>query len=121
LGIVPDRAHHVGRCWTAVDNRLAAPATCQTQHVPPTRTESADPADGPRFLSIPDVADVLNVSVSQVYALVRNKEIKTIRIGGRGQYRIERVELEAYIQRMYTETDAYLDAHPFAEAERDDA
>jgi excisionase family DNA binding protein len=104
-----------------VDNRLGGWATCQTQQVPPTRKDTPASAEQPRFLSIPDVADVLNVSVSQVYALVRNKEIKAIRIGGRGQYRIERVELEAYIQRMYTETDAYLDAHPFAEAERDDA
>jgi excisionase family DNA binding protein len=103
-----------------VDNRLEARATCQTHQVPPTRTDSADSAEEPRFLSIPDVADVLNVSVSQVYALVRNREIKTIRIGGRGQYRIERVELEAYIQRMYAQTEVYLDAHPFAESERDE-
>ena len=76
-------------------------------------------ADGPRFLSIPDVADVLNISVSQAYALVRTKQIKAIKVGGRGQYRIERDQLEAYIARVYEETDAYLDEHPFAE--RDDA
>jgi excisionase family DNA binding protein len=76
-------------------------------------------ADGPRFLSIPDVADVLNISVSQAYALVRTKQIKAIKVGGRGEYRIERDKLEAYIARAYEETDAFLDEHPFAE--RDDA
>lgn len=103
-----------------MDNRAEPRPTCQTRPVP-ARTSPAAPGDGPRFLTIPDVADVLNVSVSQVYALVRNQEIAAIQIGGRRQYRIERVELEAYIQRQYRATKEYLDAHPFAEAERDDA
>lgn len=88
--------------------------------VPPTRRESAATADGPRFLTITDVADVLNISTSQAYALVRNKEIEAIRVGGRGQYRIERARLEEYIERMYRETRAYLDEHPFAESDRED-
>jgi len=103
-----------------VDNRAAAMRTCQTRPVP-ARTSPAASDDGPRFLAIPDVADVLNISVSQAYALVRNQEIKSIRVGGRGEYRIERVELEDYIQRQYRATKEYLDAHPFADAERDDA
>jgi excisionase family DNA binding protein len=68
-----------------------------------------------RFLTLADVADILNISASQTYALVRTKQLKAIKIGGRGQYRVEREQLEKYIARMYEETDQYLDAHPFAE------
>jgi excisionase family DNA binding protein len=71
----------------------------------------------PRFLTITDVAEVLNISASQAYALVRNKEIPSIKVGGRGQYRVERSMLEDYIQRMYRQTSEFLDAHPFAEAD----
>ena len=38
-----------------------------------------------RFLTLADVADVLNISASQAYALVRNRELEAIKICGRGQ------------------------------------
>jgi excisionase family DNA binding protein len=72
----------------------------------------------PRFLRLSDVAEILNISASQAYALVRNKELKAIRVGGRGQWRVEQEQLEAYIRRAYEDTEAYVDAHPFA---REDA
>jgi excisionase family DNA binding protein len=50
----------------------------------------------PRFLTLTDVAEVLNTSSAQVYALVRRKELKAIKIGGRGQWRVEDSELEAF-------------------------
>ena len=71
----------------------------------------------PRFLTLADVAEVLNISTSQVYALVRNQELEAIKIGGRGQYRVERDKLEDYIARMYQQTSDYLDQHPFVEAD----
>jgi excisionase family DNA binding protein len=74
----------------------------------------------PRFLTLADVAEVLNISASQVYALVRNKELDAIKIGGRGQWRVERDRLEDYIARMYDQTRAFIDKHPFVEAERAD-
>ena len=74
-------------------------------------------SDEPRFLTLTDVAEVLNVSSAQVYALVRNGEIESIKIGGRGQYRVERNKLEDYIQRMYAETADFINTHPYA---RDD-
>jgi excisionase family DNA binding protein len=64
------------------------------------------PADRPRFLTLADVADVLNVTSRQVYALVRNGDLRGIQIGGRGQWRVEAVELEDYIQRQYARADA---------------
>jgi excisionase family DNA binding protein len=68
----------------------------------------------PRFLTLSDVADVLNISTSQAYALVRNKELEAIKVGGRGQWRVERDKLEEYIERMYAETRHFLASHPFA-------
>lgn len=70
-----------------------------------------------RFLTLADVAEVLNISDSQTYALVRNGDLDAIKIGGRGQWRVEREKLEAYIRRMYDETRKFVSEHPFAEAD----
>lgn len=71
----------------------------------------------PRFMTLADVAEVLAISTSQVYALVRNQELRAIKIGGRGQWRVEREQLEDYIKRMYQQTDAFIAQHPFVEAD----
>ncbi|TKJ32091.1 helix-turn-helix domain-containing protein [Blastococcus sp. CCUG 61487] len=60
----------------------------------------------PRFLTLDDVAETLNVSWSQAYALVRRKELLAIQIGGRGQWRVEVDELERFIQQKYAEARA---------------
>ncbi|WP_372595165.1 helix-turn-helix domain-containing protein [Actinotalea sp.] len=57
----------------------------------------------PRFLTLADVTEVLNISSPQAYALVRSGELPAIQIGGRGVWRVEASELEAYIQRMYAQ------------------
>lgn len=66
-----------------------------------------------RFVQPADVAEILDISLSQVYALVRRNELRAVKIGGRGQWRVEISELESYIQRCYAETDAFIAAHPF--------
>jgi excisionase family DNA binding protein len=71
-----------------------------------------------RFLTLADVAEVLNISASQTYALVRNGELDAIKIGGRGQWRVERDKLETYIQRMYDQTRRFVAEHPYAEGEQ---
>ncbi|WP_110239317.1 helix-turn-helix domain-containing protein [Nocardioides gilvus] len=71
----------------------------------------------PRFLTLADVAEVLNTSSAQVYALVRRGELPAIKIGGRGQWRVESAQLETFIEQMYTETKAFVHEHPFVEAE----
>lgn len=58
----------------------------------------------PRFLTLTDVAETLNVSLSQVKALVRSGELQGVKFGGRGVWRVEGSELEAYIQRAYAQT-----------------
>lgn len=75
---------------------------------------------GPRFLQLADVAEILNTSTAQVYALVRRGDLAAIKIGGRGQWRVENTELEAFIQRSYEQTRSFVEQHPFAEAEADD-
>jgi excisionase family DNA binding protein len=71
----------------------------------------------PRFLQLSDVAEILNTSTAQVYALVRRGELPAIKIGGRGQWRVERVQLEEFIQRMYADTRTFVDQHPFVDAD----
>jgi excisionase family DNA binding protein len=66
----------------------------------------------PRFLLLADVAEILNISSAQAYALVRNGDLPAIKVGGRGQWRVEATELEAYIQRLYAETRDFVDRHP---------
>ena len=56
-----------------------------------------------RFLTIAETADVLNVSASQAYALVRSGELPAIKVGGHGHWRVERIVLESYIQDRYEE------------------
>jgi excisionase family DNA binding protein len=68
---------------------------------------------GTRFYSLGDVADVLNISVKQVYALVRRGELPAIKIGGRGQWRVEHTALESYISEAYQSTREYIEEHPF--------
>jgi excisionase family DNA binding protein len=80
----------------------------------------ASMADQPRFLLLADVAEILNTSVAQVYALVRRKELKAMKIGGRGQWRVATSDLEDYIQRMYAEADRFIDDHPFTAKEADE-
>lgn len=74
-----------------------------------------------RFLQLADVAEILNISAAQTYALVRSGELPAIKIGGRGQWRVERSALEDYIQRCYAETKAFVDSHPLGSREEIDA
>ncbi len=66
-----------------------------------------------RFLQLADVAEVLDISAAQAYALVRSGDLPAIKVGGRGQWRVEATELEGYIQRMYDQTRTFVEAHPF--------
>lgn len=65
-----------------------------------------------RFLTLADVAETLNISASQAYALVRSGELPAIKVGGRGQWRVESTVLEEYITRMYEQTRSFIEANP---------
>jgi len=72
-------------------------ARCQHRHVM-------------RFLTLADIAEILNISAAASYALVRSGEIAAIKVGARGQWRIEVTELERYIERQYAEVARSLPA-----------
>lgn len=76
-------------------------------------------ATSPRFLQLAEVAEILNTSGAQVYALVRRGDLVAIKIGGRGQWRVETSELEKYIERMYDDARRFVADHPFEESERE--
>ncbi|WP_109474234.1 helix-turn-helix domain-containing protein [Ornithinimicrobium cavernae] len=58
----------------------------------------------PRFLTLTDVAETLNITMAQTKALVRSGSLPAVKIGGRGVWRVEVSMLEDYIERMYAET-----------------
>jgi excisionase family DNA binding protein len=72
-----------------------------------------------RFLTLADVAELLNVSASQAYALVRSGDLRAIKIGGRGQWRIEEAELERFIAERYEQTERFIVEHPFTRIDGD--
>jgi len=65
-----------------------------------------------RFLTLADVAEILNISASQTYALVRSGDLQGIQIGGRNQWRVERAKLEEYIEQAYKRTASNLNELP---------
>jgi len=69
----------------------------------------------PRFLTLADVTETLNISSAQAYALVRSGELPAIQVGGRGQWRVEASELENYISRMYEQTRSRVKSGQFDE------
>jgi excisionase family DNA binding protein len=72
-----------------------------------------------RFMQMQEVADELSVSLSQVYHMVRSGELPAIKIGGRGQWRIERAKLEEYIERKYAETADWVKENPLIGRDED--
>jgi excisionase family DNA binding protein len=79
-------------------------------------------APRPRFLTLDDVAEELATSRNQVYALVRQGELGGIKIGGRGQWRVGRDDLETYIAKVYDETRQFIKNNPYdQEAEQGSA
>ncbi|MGE9808838.1 MULTISPECIES: helix-turn-helix domain-containing protein [unclassified Janibacter] len=67
-----------------------------------------------RFIQLSEVSEILDISSAQAYALVRSGDLPAIKVGGRGQWRVEVTELEAYIQRMYAQTKQAVTSDPAA-------
>ncbi|WP_372733631.1 helix-turn-helix transcriptional regulator [Nocardioides sp.] len=84
-----------------------------------TDNDPADDTPRTRFLTLDDVATELATSRAQVYALVRRQDLRSIKIGGRGQYRVSRDDLEDYITDLYKQTKTYLDTHPYTDEDDD--
>ncbi|MCD2444007.1 helix-turn-helix domain-containing protein [Agromyces sp. SYSU K20354] len=54
-----------------------------------------------RFLTIADAAEILAVDVATVDDLIRSGELPAIRVGASGPWRIERAQLEVWIELQY--------------------
>lgn len=76
----------------------------------------ATPGVEPRFYTLEDVATILNVRVAQVYALVRSGDLPAIKLGGRGVWRVDRLQLEEYIERLHEQTRQWAIEHPLTGA-----
>lgn len=70
-----------------------------------------------RFLTLQDVATYLNVSEPQVYALVRSGDLPAIKIGGRGVWRVDRRNLEEYVEKVSQQTAEWVRMHPLTKSE----
>ncbi|GMA30654.1 hypothetical protein GCM10025875_06460 [Litorihabitans aurantiacus] len=51
------------------------------------------------MLTLADVAEILDITVPTARALVRQGEIQGFQVGGRGMWRVEAKELDAYVDR----------------------
>jgi excisionase family DNA binding protein len=57
-----------------------------------------------RFLTVADVAELLAVDVATVDELIRSGELPAIRVGSSGPWRVERTQLEVWIEEQYEQT-----------------
>lgn len=55
----------------------------------------------PRFLTVEQVADELNIGLPTVRMLLKSGELRGMQIGGRGLWRVAAVDLEGYISEAY--------------------
>jgi excisionase family DNA binding protein len=57
-----------------------------------------------RLYTLDEVAETLNVSWSQAYALVTSRDLPGIQIGGRHQWRVDPARLEAWLDAKHEQT-----------------
>lgn len=67
----------------------------------------------PRFLTVEQVAEELNVGLPTVRMLLKSGELRGIQIGGRGLWRVASVDLESYIADAYRVTAEKITAGDF--------
>jgi excisionase family DNA binding protein len=70
-----------------------------------------DVSMSPRFLTLSDVADTLNLSMSAARALVSSGELPAIQVGGKRVWRIEDTALEKYIEDQYAASRERIRTH----------
>lgn len=75
-----------------------------------------------RFLTLNQVSEELNTSMAQCYALVRSGALRAIKIGGRGQWRVGRddLDLNAYVEQAYRDTREFIQSHPWQAGANDE-
>ncbi len=63
-------------------------------------------------MTLDQVSDYLSVRRHQVYSLVRSGDLPAVKLGNRGIWRVDRRELENYIQRASELTQQWVRSHP---------
>lgn len=64
------------------------------------------PATETALLTIPEVARELRVTRATVYRYFASGELKRVRLGAKGHFRVERAEVDAFIERNRHEAAA---------------
>lgn len=60
-----------------------------------------EPPNSPRFLTVEQAAQELNVSDAAIRSLLRSGELRGFQVGGRGQWRTGIDDLQSYIDEAY--------------------
>lgn len=76
----------------------------KNEHLARTDEKWHDSGMSPRFLTLTDVAEILNLTPSAARSLVNSGELPAIQVGGKKAWRIEDTVLEQYIQDQYAAT-----------------
>ena len=92
----------------------------QDDRVPIQPEPFADDTLPHRFFNLKQVAAMLATSEAQVYALVRAGDLPAIKIGGRGQWRVEGRELDRWIEAQYVKTQRLVRDDAFDNGDPDD-
>ncbi|RKW70275.1 DNA-binding protein [Galactobacter caseinivorans] len=71
-------------------------------------------------MRLEDVAEELDFSPAATRKLLNDGDLKGIKVGGRGIWRVERSEFEAYIQRLYVATQRSIEAESAPELKKQD-
>jgi len=74
-----------------------------------------------RFLTLDEIAEDLASSRAQVYALVRSGDLPALKIGGRGQWRVDRAAFEDWVTRTAASTAAWVQRNPLNAGETAEA
>jgi excisionase family DNA binding protein len=74
-----------------------------------------DPTLPRRFYNLKQVAAMLATTQAQVLALVRAGDLPAIKIGGRGQWRVEGSVLDRWIEQQYEKTRVFVAENPVEE------
>lgn len=75
------------------------------------------PGHLPRFVTLEHVQTELSISYIQTLALVRSGQLRAIKVGGRGVWRVSLDAFEDYIAERYAETSAMARAESSGTAE----
>lgn len=72
------------------------------------------------MLTLDQVAEELQVNRAGVYAMVRRGELPALKLGGRGMWRVDRRDLETFIEQARDDTAKWIAEHPFVEGKPQD-